>query len=409
MSLVRNLMQSSFQNEVNTSDLERSFGEIHEGFLDDAFVEMMEGLVATDRAYYMADIIGSCRVVTEGAEPTTVMENVIKSGIDRLISLWTKLLAQIRAFFEKMVQLVKSMVLSGKKFVDEFGPKIRERVRNTKNFSLKYKGYKYDTTAGDNLADTYTGQLNNAMSKVVDGLDSAGTLTGDQIMQKVGVKSEKDRVSGAEYLEKVIKDIAADCTTISDLQDKVREAFRGDTATGERTISAGDVEGMLKYVANAKTTMDRLNKDKKAQETLCTNVIRKLKAIQKPKADEKDDKYETASAMSQWLTAILNAYRSMVNCRVNMTKEASNAQTSILRKILNYSDKKLTSEGTLFEEDDIDLDDIEIDEAAIAGADEPEGDTNDIGIVKEGCDKKCATEEGCSTDKDPLEEAMQYL
>ena len=113
-------------------------------FTRPAFVEMMEGLVATDRAYYMADIIGSCRVVTEGAEPTTVMENVIKSGIDRLISLWTKLLAQIRAFFEKMVQLVKSMVLSGKKFVDEFGPKIRERVRNTKNFSLKYKGYKYD-------------------------------------------------------------------------------------------------------------------------------------------------------------------------------------------------------------------------------------------------------------------------
>ena len=54
----------------------------------------------------------------------------------------------------------------------------------------------------------------------------------------------------------------------------------------------------------------------------------------------------------------------------------------------------------------------DVDEAAIAGADEPEGDTDDIGLVKEGCGKKCATEEGCKSgddDEDPLAEAMMYL
>ena len=141
MSLVRNLMQSSAQGMIDTSDIESSFGEIHEGFLDDACVELMSSILTVNEAYYTADVIGSCRVVTEGADATVVMENIIKSGIAKLVDLWRRFLAKVRAFFAKAIQLVKSMMLTGKKLVDEFGAKIKARAKSTNNFAMKYNGY----------------------------------------------------------------------------------------------------------------------------------------------------------------------------------------------------------------------------------------------------------------------------
>lgn len=433
MSLVRNLMQSG-QDMVDVSDIEKSFGEVHEGFFDDTFAQMLTAIYEVDEAYLTADIIGTCRVVTEGGDPTAIMENMISSGINKLIEIWKKALAKVKAFFAKVTQIVKSMVLTGKKFVDEFGPKIRERVRATKNFSVKYKGYEYNIKSGESLVNDYKNHLNKVLSDdMVKGLDSAGTMSAEQIMKKVGVKSEKDRISASDLLEKTISEMCSGCTTVAELQDKIRETYRsGDTSTGEQTVVAGEIEDMLSYVANAKTTIDRLNKDKKAQESLCNNVIRKLQSIQKPKDGDSNDKYETASTLSQGMTVLLNTYKSVISCDVNMVKEIARTYTGILRKTLNASDKKIAAESALFEgDDDIDMDmddDIEIDESAITGADEPEGTTDDIGVVKEGCGKKCATTEGCKkpteeacgkksaategdcgTDTDPLEEAMMYL
>ena len=147
-------------------------------------------------------------------------------------------------------------------------------------------------------------------------------------------------------------------------------------------------------------------------ERVCTNVINKLKSIEKPKDGESQDKYETANAISQYLNSLLAVYRAIVGTNVSMVREIARSYTGIMRKFLNASGKKLAAEGVIYEGDedvDIDDEDIELDEAAIAGADEPEGDAGDIGVVREGCGKKCATEEGCSSDKDPLEEAMMYL
>ena len=432
MSLVRNLMQSG-QDMVDVSDIEKSFGEVHEGFFDDTFAQMLTAIYEVDEAYLTADIIGTCRVVTEGGDPTAIMESMISSGINKLIEIWKKALAKVKAFFAKVIQFVKSMVLTGKKFVDEFGPKIKERVRSTKNFSVPYKGYKYNIKSGESLVNGYKDHVNKVLTDELKGLDSAGTLTAAQIMAKIGVKSEKDRVSATDLLEKTISEMCSGCTTVTEIQDKIRETYRnGDTATDNHTAVAGDIDGMLDYVASAKGTIEKLNKDKKNQECLCNNLIRKLQSIQKPKDDENKDKYETASTLSQGMTVLLNLYKSIINCDINMVKEISKSYTGILRKALNASDKKITAESTLFEgDDDIDMDmddDIEIDESAIAGADEPEGDDSDIGVVREGCGKKCATTEGCKkpteeacgkksaateggcgTDVDPLEEAMMYL
>ena len=415
MSLVRNLMQSSTQGMIDTSDIENSFGVIHEGFLDDACVELTAGILAVNEAYYTADIIGSCRVVTEGADATVVMENIIKSGITKLVDLWRRFLAKIRAFFEKAIQLAKSMVLTGKKFVDAFGAKIRSRVNSISNFAMKYNGYAYDVAAGAKLAEDYRKVIDADMNEVVKGLDAAGTDTTENIMSRIGVKDAKERVSGSEHLDAVIRKCDAQAASISDLRDNVKAKYRGgENDPDEHTLKAGEVGAMLDYVAKFKTTVDDLTRQKKHMEDLCSNVIRKLQNLQKDTKKETDDKYETASAISSWLSSLLTAYRTISSVDIAMTKEAAAGYTRVLRKVLNASDKKLTESAYAFEGEDaldVELDDMDdVDEAAIDGADDPEGDTDDIGLVKEGCGKKCATEEGCkSDDEDPLAEAMMYL
>lgn len=418
MSLVRNLMQSSTQGMIDTSDIENSFGEIHEGFLDDACVELTAGILAVNEAYYTADIIGSCRVVTEGASAEAVMENIIQSGIAKLVDLWRKLLAKVRAFFEKAIQFAKSMVLTGKKFVDEFGPKIKSRADGTPNFAMKYNGYAYDLTGGNTLVSKYLDTINKDMDAAVKGLEAAGTKTTDEIMSKIGVKKEKDRVSASDHLDVVIRACDPQAASVSDLKDNVKEKYRGgETDPGEHTLKASEIDAMLKHVANAKTNVEELNKRKKHMETLCSNVITKLQNLQKDSKKETDDKYETASTISSWLSVLLTAYRTLITAQISMTKEVAAGYTRVLRKVLNASDKKLVGESFYaFEGEDaldVELDDMDdVDEAAIDGADEPEGDTDDIGLVKEGCGKKCATAEGCKSDdddEDPLAEAMMYL
>lgn len=416
MSLVRNLMQSSTQGMIDTSDIENSFGEIHEGFLDDACVELTAGICSVTEAYYAADVIGSCRVVTEGADATIVMENIIKSGIAKLVDLWRRFLAKVRAFFAKAIQLVKSMMVTGKKFVDEFGPKIKSRVNATPNFAMKYNGYAYDVKAGRALAGKYLEVLGDKMDKLlVDGMDNAAKMTTDQIMAKIGIKSESERISASEYMDKVVRECDGQASSIADLRDSVKEAYRGgESSPDEQILKAGEIDGMLEHVANAKKDVDTLNRMKKAMETMCTNVIRKLQNLQKDTKQETDDKFETASTVSSWLSALMTASRTIISAQVTMTKEAAAGYTRVLRKVLNTSSKKLTESAYAFEGEDaldVELDDMDdVDEAAIAGADDPEGDTDDIGLVKEGCGKKCATEEGCkSDDEDPLAEAMMYL
>ena len=417
MSLVRNLMQSSAQGMIDTSDIESSFGVIHEGFLDDACVELAMGICKVNEAYMTADIIGSCRVVTEGADANIVMENIIRSGIDKLVDLWRRFLAKVRAFFEKAIQLAKSMVLTGKKFVDAFGSKIKARVASTSNFSMKYNGYAYDVKAGDALVKTYLDVISGDMENVTKGLELAGTETTDQIMARIGVKTKEERVSASDHLDAVVKKCDGQATSVADLKNNLKEKYRsGDTDPGEHTLKSGEVEPMLNHVANAKTIVETLNKQKKHMENLCSNVIRKLQSLQKDTKKETDDKFETASTISSWLSALLAAYRTLISTQVTMTKEAAAGYTRVLRKVLNTSDKKLTSEAFAFEGEDaldVELDDMDdVDEAAIDGADDPEGDTDDIGLVKEGCGKKCATEEGCKSgddDEDPLAEAMMYL
>ena len=129
------------------------FTNVNEWFLDTCFLQLTSDIYAVDEAYAMADIVGSVKVVKEGADPAVLMEAMLSSAIDKLKAAWTKFLAGIKAFFKKVVDFFKSLVLTGKKFVKEFGSQISTKARNNPNW--EWNGYAYDIDGVEKVADKH--------------------------------------------------------------------------------------------------------------------------------------------------------------------------------------------------------------------------------------------------------------
>ena len=412
MSLVSNLMQSGMNSVIDTSDIQIDQASVHEGFLDEAVVELCQGIYSVNEAYLTADIIGSCKVVTEGADPEVLLESMISSGIEKLKGVWRKFLAAIRAFFDKVVTLFKSLILSNTKFTKEFGSKLIEKAKTAKDF--KYKGYDYAMASGDNAVTNAQSAISKKIDSFIGKIDTAATTNTEDLLKSLSLKGDAANMSPSDISEAVIKSIDSSYSNSGDLRDGIVKAYRGDAdSPSEQTLSGvSAVKAMIKFIEGAGDAISKVKKDRDDFEKKVSAIIKKLDALGSKKGETKKEQtaYSNASKISSFLTALMNLYKVPCNAKIAAYKEVNRKYNGVLKMFLNFGK---VSEGALFEGDDEfdpeDMADVELDEAAIAGADEPEGDTNDIGIVKEGCGKKCATEEGCSSDKDPLEEAMMYL
>lgn len=419
MSLVSNLMQSGMNSVIDTSDIQIDQNSVHEGFLDDAIVELCQGIYAVNEAYLTADIIGSCKVVTEGADPEVLLESMISSGIEKLKGVWRKFLAAIRAFFDKVVTLFKSLILSNTKFTKEFGAKLIEKAKVAKDY--KYKGYPYTMGVGDNRVESAQKKISDKIDDMIGGIADAAHTKPDELLSKLNLTKSDSNMSPSDIAEAVVKSIDSSCSNSGDLRDVIIKEYRGgaDSQSEQKLNGVADVKAMIKFIESAGGVISKVNKDRDSFEKKVSAIIKKLDTLGSKKDDDKNKQtaYSNASKISSFLTALMNLYKVPCDAKIAAYKEVNRKYNGVLKMFLNFG---RVNEGTLFEGDDEfdpeDMADVELDEAAIAGADEPEGDAYDIGVVKEGCGRKtategcgrkCATEEGC--EKDPLEEAMMYL
>ena len=89
MSLVASLLEGvQAANTIDTSALEAKIDFVGDDFMESASVELMADINAVNEAYLTADIIGSVKVITEGADPAVLMENIVTSAIGRLKGAW---------------------------------------------------------------------------------------------------------------------------------------------------------------------------------------------------------------------------------------------------------------------------------------------------------------------------------
>lgn len=409
MSLVSTLLQTSSAPDYDTSAIQEGFGYIGDDFLTEAVVNLTSEIYAINETYLTADIVGTCKVLTEGADANVLMENIITTGVAKLKAAWEKFLASVRAFFDKVITFFKSMFLSGDKFVSQYGKDVKDKAKTVNKYS--YEGYKYDKAKGDAAVKSALEAIAKEVSGYVGGLtvEAASDLTRDELIAKLG---KGDKKTPAEVVEAVVKRIHSGSSSVSELKSHIKDVYRGDTNERTKiTLTGSNVTSMLDMVSKAKNDFKSVQQDKASFENNVKMIIGKLDKIGKTKAETKAETntYQKASLISSYLSALMNAYKAPCDAKITMYKEMYRNYLAVLKMFLNFGKNKKVSEGVALEGDDvddmdmddIDVDDIDVEEAAIDGADEPEGDTDDIGLVKE--------DKGCDCEDDAVTEAMAWL
>lgn len=388
MSLVSSLLSSSgAYADVNTSAIEARFGAVTEDFLENASSELMMDIAAVNEAYLTADIIGSVKVITEGADPEVLLENIVTSAAERIKGAWNKFLAAVRKFFDKVITFFKSMVLTGEKFVKELGGKIRDKINSIGKY--EYTGYLYDESKGNAMYDSAKSSIEKEITKYFQGFDSL-TAIRDVNGADLKIQNLTEDDDASTIVEKAAGDAVSGATYAGDIKAEILDKYRGEKEA--HTIGSTEVGKMLDVVKGAKKAIDAAKNDKKKMEDTIIKIINKCDKIGNNIKDDKEkEKVITkAGKLSTILNGLLNLYRGAADAKITYYKESNRHYLGVLRKLLNFGKKATTESATLFEGDDVDPDDAgDIDEddidfeAAIAGADEVEGDTSDIGLVKE--------------------------
>lgn len=390
MSLVSSLLEGvQAANTIDTSALEAKIDFVGDDFMESASVELMADINAVNEAYLTADIIGSVKVVTEGADPAVLMENIVTSAIERLKGAWEKFLAGIRKFFDKVITFFKSMTMSGEKFVNELGGQIKNKIAAIKKF--KYTGYLYNAKAGTAAYDSAKKSIEKDITSYFKGLDTVAAVRNVDSFEDYKIEGIKEDTDVSSVIEKSAGAAAKGSTYATDIKNYILEKYRGDSSKGEHEIGASEVGTMLDVIKNAKKATADAKSEKDNMEKMIINIINKVDKIGSNIKDDDKGKSKlvgAASKLSQILNGLLNLYRGAADAKIQYYKESNKHYLHVLRNLLNWG--KATESTLLFESDDecddaadIDDDDVDIDEAAVAGADDVEGDTDDIGLVKE--------------------------
>lgn len=390
MSLVSSLLEGvQAANTIDTSALEAKIEFVGDDFMESASVELMADINAVNEAYLTADIIGSVKVVTEGADPAVLMENIVTSAIERLKGAWEKFLAGIRKFFDKVITFFKSMTMSGEKFVNELGGQIKNKINAIKKF--KYTGFLYNAKAGNAAYDSAKKSIEKDITSYFKGLDTVAAVRNVDSFEDYKIEGIKDGTDVSSVIEKSAGAAAKGSTYATDVKNYILEKYRGDSSKGEHEIGASEVGTMLDVIKNAKKATADAKSEKDNMEKMIINIINKVDKIGSNIKDDDKSKSKivgAASKLSQILNGLLNLYRGAADAKIQYYKESNKHYLHVLRSLLNWG--KATESTLLFESDeegddaaDIDDDDVDIDEAAVAGADDVEGDTDDIGLVKE--------------------------
>lgn len=431
MSLVSSLMENSIGYGGNFYKCET--GPVYEGFLDDAFVNLARDIYAVDEAYMTADIIGSCRIITESADPSVVLEGIISDGIKKLKDAWMKFWNAIKAFFHKVLTFFKTLFMDNEKFVKEYKTALIDKAKKMKDFS--YKGYEYDTNAGDALVDkalkavnakvesligalddkevSHDAPLKDAMVARVDVVDKGASSSADNkvlLMNRLRLKAFRgsEDVSASEVADAVVGEIDSSCDNSSDLRNEIVTTYRGgDTEKGTITIGSTEINKMITFVTSANGVISSVKKMRDAYDKKLSAIIKGLDKIKEPKYDATDDaglravrsaaskKYQYASTCSQWLQALLNLYKVPCDTKIQMYKEMIKAYGGALKTFLNFGKTKKVGESVALETEDVDVEDVADDEDVSEATDEPDVTDDD-------------TTSGDDSDN-PIEEAMRYL
>lgn len=392
MSLVKRLISGGGAAAIDTSLYDKQFGVVDDMVMACQETALLQSIYDLDKTMLCGDIIASAKVVTEGADPVVLMENMFTSGIEKLKQYWLKFYAAAKKFFAHVIDTVKAMFMEGSKFANTYGKQIKNKIDIVKEFDVKVWPYKIKE--GDAFVEDKIKKLSTEAQKTTDTSIAGNNDTSSGFFS--------DDFNLTEMVENFIGTIDSGSKTAADVCESAVKIYRDNmTDKDEPKWDSSDVDAALKVLTDNSTDISRIKKEWETQEKAIKKVISALDVMGNKKAKTKNDdgtavpedaqkietkRYKAATNASKYNSSLLTAARTLSQLEVQIHKDRYKEYTAILKSFFAFKREKAPVEDGFVcegcEEFDFDMDDVS--ENAIAGASTPEGRTSDMGIALEG-------------------------
>lgn len=422
-SMVSSLLSGASMSgyNIDTSRYDGRFGIVDESVMIEQENSLMEGIYAVEQSFLVADLIGTVKVVTEGASGQVIMENMATNAFAKLKEYWLKFYAALKKFFTHVIDTIKSFWMDSAKFARDYGDQIIKKIQIVKRLDVEI--WKWDIKDGDSKSEA----LRTEVKKWVNKATSTLLATTPTACPELGAKdSEEDFDSETTVEEDFIKAFEGSCDSWSELSTYLIKKYHGDNESkSKETWKESDVKDALKVLTDYSDVTGKITNAWNVIKNNVETVIKKLDALGKrtpkeydeegarkgyqPAAGATDDEiktgqesavkshkdeidatnlsYKRASHGSKVCTRLLTLGRNSASLTLEMHKKQMQEYTSILKRFFAFAREKEVKEGLVIEGDeslDFSLADGEVLENTIDSADSPEGTRSDIGISMEG-------------------------
>ena len=177
---------------------------------------------------YITDILIE-NAVMEGAEAEPLVESAVKEFKDKAIAKFKEIIEKIKNWFKKVIDRVKVRFTSTKDFVNKYRNALHEKAQNMSGYKVTRHDFIHDIDK----------EYKNMVEK----------------MSKYAKDNAEVKVEN--FVSGMVSSVVSKATSISDLKQAFIHQIVGDAKQNE-TVSASDVEMMIKYCDNSRVAISAI-------------------------------------------------------------------------------------------------------------------------------------------------------
>lgn len=285
--------------------------------LDRICLEASREVFQLQAASYISDVMMEEKVLTEGADPTVLLEGFASGLWTKIKNIFTNFKNKVLSWFSTMKKSVVMFFSSGKKFVEKFKNDI---LRKTDS-GYEFKMYKYSESAGNTVITKIDNTVKTDVIKKYGDFD-VKNYSGEDLGAGAAASGEKFDTSAEK--EQVLKATGYG-ESMEEIKKKLMEAFRG----GESQEEIKDFSGcaskteMIKFIEEEQSTVKFLGE---FETTISKEFNEIITSINKASNSLKGDDINKA-------TPYVNHSTSMLNFGLNLQLAGYQAYTTIVKEM----------------------------------------------------------------------------
>lgn len=315
-------------------------------FTDNAICELTMELFHVAECADIAGVVGGYAVQEGTAQAEVLLENIIKTSYNKMKEAFKKFGAKMKAFFEQVRKVLKSIFMKGKDFVKEYKTELTKKDKK----GFKYEGYKYEIEKGTAAADKMFGEASRSVDTMLYVIMGNSTSYKNLLDDEDAFKDALSKVVAGQiktndnFADEFAKTMAkagslSGVSDITELKQELVSLYRGgDSKETVEEFEGISVADMCSFVESADKKITEFNNAEKEFDTAINKIIKVIDGLdgKTGETDEQTAAYKLMNKISSKLTTLLNSAKAPLDVKVAMYKEAASQYESVLKSFLRY-------------------------------------------------------------------------